>query len=145
MFHVEQHIAWGLWTLVCDGCIIFGMEELTPKQDKFLKRYLETGNGTEAAKEVYDTSSDNSAAVIASQNLRKPSILEKFRAAQDIAHATIVALATSAENESVRLKAAQDIVDRTEGRATQKTDVTSNGESIAPVLIKFIDANETGT
>jgi phage terminase small subunit len=117
------------------------MKELTPKQDKFLKRYLETGNGTEAVKEVYGATSDNSAAVIASQNLRKPSIMEKFREAQSLAYSTIVDLATNAENESVRLKASQDIMDRTEGRAMQKTDVTSNGESIAPVLIKFIDAN----
>ena len=131
-----------LWTLVLGGCIILGMKELTPKQDKFLKRYLETGNGTRAALEVYDTDSPRTAAAIASENLTKPNIMEKFRAAQDIAHATIVALAAGAENESVRLKAAQDIVDRTEGRATQKTDVTSNGESIAPVLIKFIDAND---
>lgn len=99
------------------------MKELTPKQDKFLKRYLETGNGTQAAIETYETDSREVASAIASENLRKPSILEKFKAAQDIAHATIVALATGAENESVRLKAAQDIVDRTEGRATQKTEV----------------------
>ena len=123
MFHVERPIAWGLWTLVLGGCIILCMKELTPKQDKFLKRYLETGNGTQAALETYETDSREVASAIASENLRKPSIMEKFKAAQDIAHATIVALATGAENESVRLKAAQDIVDRTEGRATQKTEV----------------------
>lgn len=106
------------------------MKELTPKQDKFLRRYLETGNGTRAALEAYDTDDYNTAHAIASENLRKPSIMEKFKAAQDIAHATIVALATSAENEGVRLKAAQDIVDRTEGRATQRTDVTSGGKAL---------------
>lgn len=106
------------------------MKELTPKQDKFLKRYLETGNGTRAALEAYDTDDYKTAGAIASENLKKPSIMEKFKAAQDIAHATIVALATSAENEGVRLKAAQDIVDRTEGRATQRTDVTSGGKAL---------------
>jgi phage terminase small subunit len=103
---------------------------LTVKQDKFLKRYMETGNGTEAALEVYDTDNENTAAVIASQNLRKPSILEKFREAQGIAHSTIVSLAVGAENEAVRLNAAKDIIDRTEGKAMQRTDVTSGGARI---------------
>jgi len=104
--------------------------ELTPKQDKFLKRYIETGNGTQAALEVYNTVSENTAAQIASENLRKPSILEKFREAQGIAHSTIVALATGAENEAVRLNAAKDIIDRTEGKAIQRTDVTTGGDKI---------------
>jgi len=104
--------------------------ELTPKQDKFLKEYLRTGNGTQAALKAYDTVSENTAAQIASENLRKPSILEKFREAQGIAHSTIVALATGAENEAVRLNAAKDIMDRTEGKAIQRTDVTSGGEKI---------------
>lgn len=99
------------------------MAELTPKQDKFLKSYLETGNGTKAALEAYDTTDYKTAGAIASENLKKPSIMEKFKAAQDIAHSTIVSLATGAENEAVRLNAAKDIMDRTEGRATQKTEV----------------------
>lgn len=101
------------------------MAELTPKQDKFLKRYLETGNGTRSALEVYDTTDYNTAHAIASENLRKPTIMDKFREAQDIARSTIVALATGAENEGVRLKASQDIMDRTEGRATQRTEVSA--------------------
>lgn len=121
--------AFALRVLMCDRWVgllyNIPMAELTPKQDKFLKRYLETGNGTEAAMEVYDTESRRVAATIASENMTKPNILEKFKEAQGIAHATIVALATGAENEGVRLKASQDIMDRTEGRATQRTEVSA--------------------
>lgn len=46
-------------------------KDLTLKQKAFLKRYLETGNGTKAALEVYDTEDINTAAAIASETLRK--------------------------------------------------------------------------
>ena len=48
---------------------------LTVKQKKFVKAYVENeGNGLQAAKKVYKTSSDKSAAVISSQNLAKLNI-----------------------------------------------------------------------
>ncbi len=36
----------------------------------------------------------------------------------------------------------KEIADRTEGKAPQGIDITSNGETIAPVLVKFIDTDE---
>jgi len=36
----------------------------------------------------------------------------------------------------------KDIHDRVYGQATSKTDVTSKGESINPVLVKFIDGKD---
>lgn len=45
--------------------------KLTPKQRKFLKVYFETGNGTKAALEAYDTDDYFIAASIAQQNLQK--------------------------------------------------------------------------
>lgn len=51
--------------------------KLTPKQKTFVKGYLETGNGTEAALKAYDIQSPNAENVahsIASENLRKPAI-----------------------------------------------------------------------
>lgn len=47
---------------------------LTKKEMGFVKDYLETGNGTQAALKNYDTESENTAAAIASENLRKPKI-----------------------------------------------------------------------
>jgi hypothetical protein len=49
-------------------------KDLTPKQRRFVKGYLETGNATEAAKTAgYSEKSANS---IAAENLAKPSIRE---------------------------------------------------------------------
>lgn len=47
------------------------MSDLTPKQRKWLKVYIETGNGTEAAMQAYDCKDRASAAQIGTQNLRK--------------------------------------------------------------------------
>lgn len=44
---------------------------LTIKQRRFLKEYFKSGNGTEAAMKVYNTTDPDSAAAIASQNLSK--------------------------------------------------------------------------
>lgn len=51
------------------------MDDLTKKQAEFVAEYVENGhNGTQAALQVYDTTDENTAAVIASENLRKPKI-----------------------------------------------------------------------
>lgn len=46
-------------------------DELTLKQRKWIKIYLECGNATEAAMKVYDCKDRDSAAVIGFENLRK--------------------------------------------------------------------------
>lgn len=46
-------------------------EDLTIKQRKWIKLYLELGNATEAAIQVYDTENRESAAQIGWENLRK--------------------------------------------------------------------------
>ena len=50
---------------------------ITLKQKKFVKKYVETGKGTQAALETYNTASSNVAANIASENLRKPKVIEE--------------------------------------------------------------------
>lgn len=47
---------------------------MTIKQKLFVKKYLETGNGTQAALEAYNTNDPNVAKVIASENLTKPNV-----------------------------------------------------------------------
>lgn len=49
-------------------------KRLTPKEKGFVKDYLATGNGTEAAIKNYDTTSRKVASVIAAENLAKPRI-----------------------------------------------------------------------
>lgn len=49
-------------------------DELTRKQKGFVKDYVATGNGTQAALNNYDTENEHTAASIASENLTKPEI-----------------------------------------------------------------------
>ena len=48
--------------------------KLTRKQARFVDEYIETGNGTQSALSVYDTEDYNTAHVIASENLQKPTV-----------------------------------------------------------------------
>jgi len=57
-------------------------KRLTLKQLKFIQIYIETGNATKAAMEAYRCKNENVAAVLGSENLRKPNIaceIEKYR------------------------------------------------------------------
>ncbi|MDO8569997.1 MAG: terminase small subunit [Candidatus Daviesbacteria bacterium] len=47
---------------------------LSPKQRSFINAYLQTGNATEAAMQVYNTGKRSVAAQIGYENLRKPDI-----------------------------------------------------------------------
>jgi hypothetical protein len=47
---------------------------LTVKQRRFVRHYLETGNGTEAAMVAYDVADRNTARSIGTENLRKPAV-----------------------------------------------------------------------
>ena len=47
---------------------------LTPKQAKFIKVLVKTGNATEAAAQVYDVKSRLNAKVVGQQNIKKPII-----------------------------------------------------------------------
>jgi len=57
-------------------------KRLTLKQLKFIQIYIETGNATKAAMTAYRCKNENVAAVLGSENLRKPNIaceIEKYR------------------------------------------------------------------
>lgn len=47
---------------------------LTVKQRRFVRRYLETGNGTQAALVAYDTHDPNTAHAIAAETLQSPTV-----------------------------------------------------------------------
>lgn len=55
-------------------------KKMTMKKEKFLTKYVENGgNGTAAAKEVYDVSSDSSAAAIASKTLKDEGVINALK------------------------------------------------------------------
>lgn len=89
-------------------------EGLTPKQKKFAKEYLKTGNGAEAVRKVYklkETTHPNLPASLASENLRKPLvrdyIQEKLEASKATPEFIISRLLKEVEdfNPAARLKA----------------------------------------
>lgn len=111
------------------------MEELTKKQKEFANEYLETGNGTQSALKVYNTDKESTAAVIAHENLRKLKIQEYLADKAEVAASNIYELANNAENESVKLNANKDILDRAGFKPTDKTDITTNGKELPnPIL-----------
>ncbi|OIT11704.1 hypothetical protein BL241_11565 [Ralstonia solanacearum] len=99
-------------------------EKLTPRQAAFVKTYLATGgaNATQAAIAAgYSVKTGKGgAAVAASRMLRMPHILaaikeeteRRLRAGVALAAVTLEELAKSAQSESVRLQAAQSLLDR---------------------------------
>jgi phage terminase small subunit len=97
------------------------MTELSKKEEGFVKDYLETGNGTQAVLNNYDTEDPNTAGVIAWENLRKPKIQARLHDASDGAVATIVSLSQGADNENVRLAASKDILDRAGFKPVEKS------------------------
>ena len=85
--------------------------KLTPKQKIFVEEYLKTGNATKSALKAYDTNY-NTASVIASENLEKPSIKQALANQAEQALNVIIELSNSSSNDNVRLQASKDILDR---------------------------------
>lgn len=86
-----------------------------------------------AYKKTHDTSKQtnpNTAAVNASRLLRNDKYQIYKASVVGKAKKRIASLVDS-ENENIALKASQDIIDRTEGKATQKTENTSNVVHVA--------------
>lgn len=54
-------------------------QKLTPKEAAFIREYIICRNGVEAAKKAGYTGNDNTLGAIASENLRKPKIIEFMR------------------------------------------------------------------
>jgi phage terminase small subunit len=99
--------------------------KITEKQKKFADAYVDNGgNRTEAALDVYDTKDYFTAANIGSENLKKPKIQEYLESIAGDAATRIEVLSKTAENETVRLNANKDILDRAGYKPTDKVDLS---------------------
>lgn len=86
--------------------------QLTRKQKIFTDHYLKTGNGVQSAVRAYKTDY-KTAAVIASENLTKPKIIEYLIDNAKEASDTVLELMRDKEvRAEVRLNAAKDVLDR---------------------------------
>lgn len=107
------------------------MNKLSKKQKGFSDEFLETGNGVQSALKAYDTDNYNSANQIAIENLQKPTIIDYIKSHANNAVTNIIKLSNTAENETVRLNANKDILDRAGYKAIDKqATVNTKGEDI---------------
>jgi hypothetical protein len=86
--------------------------KLTKKEKGFVKDFIDTGNGTKAVLNNYDTEDYDIASSIASQNLRKLKIQQALSEHAEPAESMIFNLSQEAKQEMVRLNASKDIMDR---------------------------------
>ena len=104
------------------------MRELTVKERIFAEEVLRTGNKREAAKKAYNigskggTSPDTTADSVANETAKKPPVATYIEDRVKEAKNIIFELAKKAKNETVRLNASKDIVDRTDGRAKESVE-----------------------
>jgi len=103
---------------------------LTPKEQGFCDDYLATGNGTRAALNNYNVSGPHNASVLASDTLRKPFVRQYLEQQSEGAAERVVKLSQNARNESVRLAANKDILDRAGFKPIEQTDITSQGDKL---------------
>lgn len=87
-------------------------------------------NASQAYKEVHPEASDITARANAHQLLKKPEAQIYLQKHIDKAKKTIVELLDTGKDE-IKLRSAQDILDREHGKATQKTEVQTTGVTLS--------------
>lgn len=118
-------------------------ERLTKKEKGFADDYIETGNGTKAALDNYNVSNENTAASIASQNLRRVKIQEYIQQHAEAAESMIYSLSQNAQAENVRLGASKDILDRAGFKPIEQSiNINLNQEQTPDQLAKAQLFNE---
>lgn len=96
-------------------------KKLTPKQKKFADKYLETGNGTKAAKEAYDVKNNVVAGAVSYENLRKPQIEAYLESHVQLAQNELIKILKKKDaKDTDKIAVAKDILDRTQGRPVQR-------------------------
>lgn len=116
--------------------------KLTPKQKKFADEYIKTGNGTKSALKTYDTDDYSTAASIANENLNKPEIVAYLDSHVKQASNVILEIMNDKEaNESVRIVAAKDVLDRTIGRPKERIEQDSKQDITVKIVNYANDDN----
>lgn len=111
------------------------MEDLTPKQERFVKEYLDSGNGTQAALKAYNTEDHNTAGVIAHENLRKPNIQKYLEDIAVKAATRVEQLMEQSENLTVALGASKDILDRAGYKPVDKSELSNPDGNLKTIII----------
>lgn len=101
---------------------------MKPKTKAFVNELLANPklSNTEAYIRTHKTTNRNSARASASQLLASPSVSIYMQEHVNKAQQRIVSLVDNATKEEVQLKASQDVLDRSFGKAKQQIEVSSN-------------------
>lgn len=104
---------------------------LKPKTRQFIDKLIEEPklSQTEAYIQTHETNNRNTAKVEASKLLTKPNVQIYKASAVGKAKRRVVELVGS-NNESIALKASQDILDRTEGKAVQRHETENRSVEV---------------
>lgn len=108
---------------------------LSVKADKFAKNYKESetmGNGTQSA--IKAGYSKASASVTASRLLKDARVLAILNESVEDAERVIRDLMYTSDSDTVRLAAAKEVMDRTVGKAVQRTENTNLNISVEMML-----------
>lgn len=116
------------------------LPKLTRKQQAFVNELITNPkqSATQAVLKTYNAN-PNTARMMASENLTKPSILQHLQANSVRAESVIVELLEDKKSE-VRLASAKDILDRVHGKATQRIEQTTTGVTLTIDLTSALDS-----
>lgn len=105
--------------------------KLTRKQKAWSDTYLKDKKASlaEIARQTYNVTDTKTAYAISRQNLENTGIQIYLQEHIDKAQKKIVDL-LDADKEEIQLRSAQDILDRTHGKATQRTEVEHRGVTL---------------
>ncbi len=97
-------------------------------------------NASKAYLEVHPNASPRTAHTMASELMAKPEAQIYLKAHIDKATETIVDLMTTSEKDDIRLRSAQDVLDRSHGKAIQQVNQTTNGVTLVIDLTSSLAA-----
>lgn len=124
------------------------MKDLTKKQKAFVHYLIDKpkASGGEAAMQTYQAKNRNVARVIAKENLMKPNIQNYLAKYDNTAQETIVDIMNNSrelkeepQHANIALRAADSILDRVHGKATQKIEQHSTSVNLNLDLTQVTD------
>lgn len=142
----RRHDVWGLCEPLKGNLGIGGdleVDELNGKQLMFIAEYVKSSNATEAAiKAGYSKKTAYSQGQRLLKNAEIQRKIESGRLdikamiAEEVVHSlrTVITLRDHAENETVRLKAAQDLLDRAGFKPTDKKEISGPNGGMLPMI-----------
>lgn len=95
-------------------------ERLSKKEKGFVKDFVKTGNGTKSALNNYNTGSENVAASIASENLRKPKIQNAIKSiAESIPDSLLIKKHLELLNATTTIKQGEEYEEKIDAQAVK--------------------------